>query len=341
MLDDECLMKVNKLTELDKDTSLLHQHPASSIMHLPVIFIVGPTAVGKSRAALEIAESLRTELISADSRQVYRGVDIGTAKPSLADRARVTHHLIDVAEPDQLFSAGRFRAIASDVIAKLHRQGRIPIIVGGTGLYVKLLSHGLWKGPQADWNLREQLRREEAIQGSGHLHKKLSAVDPESAEKISPRDKAKLIRAIEVYELTGRPLSALHREHQFQERPYQTVMIGLARSRPDLYRRIEERVDGMIKEGLVEEVRRLRAMGYSEDLPSMKGLGYRQMIGYLNGKYDLGEAVRLLKRDTKRYAKRQFTWFHRDPSIRWIDLSETDDVKEAYSKAHALITIKS
>lgn len=330
-------MKVNKLTELDKDTSLLHQHPASSIMHLPVIFIVGPTAVGKSRVALEIAESLCTELISADSRQVYRGMDVGTAKPSLADRARVTHHLIDVAEPDQLFSAGRFRAMASDVVAKLHRQGRIPIVVGGTGLYVKLLTHGLWKGPQADWSLREQLRREEAIQGSGHLHRRLRAVDPASAEKIKPQDKAKLIRAIEVYELTGRPLSALHREHQFRERPYQTVMIGLRRSRPDLYRRIEERADRMMKDGLVEEVRGLQSKGYGEDLSSMKGLGYRQMIGYLNGKYDLSEAVRLLKRDTKRYAKRQFTWFHRDPSIQWLDLSESDDVKEAYTKVESVV----
>ena len=303
---------------------------------LPVIFLVGPTAVGKSRAALELAEGLHTELISADSRQVYRGMDIGTAKPEPSERARVTHHLIDVVEPDQLFSAGRFRVMASDVIAKLHQQGRIPIVVGGTGLYVKLLTHGLWKGPQADWNLREQLRVEEAIQGFGHLHRRLRAVDPASAEKINPQDRAKLIRAIEVYELTGRPLSALHHEHQFRERPYRTVTIGLRRSRPDLYRRIEERVDGMIKEGLVEEVRRLRAMGYSEDLPSMKGLGYRQMIGHLNGKYDLGEAVRLLKRDTKRYAKRQFTWFHRDPPIRWIDLPESDDWIETFKKVHTL-----
>jgi tRNA dimethylallyltransferase len=306
-----------------------------------VIFLVGPTAVGKSAVAFELVQSLGTELISADSRQVYRGMDIGTAKPTPAERARVTHHLLDVVEPDQPFSAGQFRVLASAVIEKLHQQGRIPIVIGGTGLYVKLLAYGVWQGPPsatgADWDLRRRLRREEEIQGAGYLHHRLREIDPESAARIKPRDLSKIIRAIEVFEKTGRPLSAFHREHRFQERPYRAVMIGLRRSRPDLYRRIEERVDRMMKEGLVEEVRGLLSKGYSPDLSSMQGLGYRQIIGYLKKRYDLTEAVRLLKRDTKRYAKRQMTWFNRDPSIQWIDLQEADETKEAWVKVDSVI----
>lgn len=303
----------------------------------PVIILVGPTAVGKSSVAVELASDLGSDIISADSRQIYRGMDIGTAKPDLAERKRVVHHLIDVVEPDGAFSAGRFKTMADAIITRLHQEDQIPVVVGGTGLYVKILIYGLWQGVQAQWDLRKRLREKENLRGSGYLHGMLQAIDPESAARIQPQDVNKLIRAIEVFEQTGQPLSAFHREHLFKERPYHAIMIGLRRSRPDLYRKIEERVDRMMAEGLMEEVISLRSKGYGEDLPSMKGLGYRQMIGHLNGKYDLGEAVRLLKRDTKRYAKRQFTWFNRDPSIKWLDLSETEGEKEAYLKVESVI----
>jgi tRNA dimethylallyltransferase len=290
----------------------------------PLIVLVGPTAVGKSAVAIRLALKLRSEIISADSRMVYRGMDIGTAKPGPEERSGVVHHLIDVVDPDDSFSAGRFRILAGAAIERMRQEGKIPIIVGGTGLYVKLLVHGLWAGPEADWALRERLVADERREGAGHLHRR-------------PQDRSKIVRAIEVYEKTGRPLSDFHREHRFSERPYETILIGLRRSRPDLYRRIESRVDGMIAKGLVEEVRGLIGKGYSDALPSMKGLGYRQIVGTLNGEYGLEEAVHRLKRDTKRYAKRQFTWFNADPSIRWIDLSESEGDEEAYQKVDRVV----
>ncbi|HUK57444.1 MAG TPA: tRNA (adenosine(37)-N6)-dimethylallyltransferase MiaA [Nitrospiria bacterium] len=309
----------------------------------PLIVLVGPTAVGKSAAAIRLALKLRSEIVSADSRMVYRGMDIGTAKPAAAgkpgpeERSGVVHHLIDIVDPDEPFSAGRFKHLAAAVIERMHREGKIPIVVGGTGLYVKLLLHGLWEGPGADRALRERLYEAERREGAGHLHRRLNEIDPESARAIRPQDRSKIVRAIEVYETTGRPLSDFHREHRFSESPYRAVQIGLRRSRADLYRRIEERVDRMMDGGLVEEVRRLIGRGYAPELPSMKGLGYRQIAGCLNGEYDRAEAVRRLKRDTKRYAKRQFTWFNRDPSIRWIDLSEAEGDGEAFKSAEGAV----
>ena len=313
----------------------------------PLIVLVGPTAVGKSAVAIRLALKLRSEIISADSRMVYRGMDIGTAKPAAAgkpgppraeaERAEIVHHLIDVVEPDEPFSAGRFKTLAAAAINRLHCEGIVPIVVGGTGLYVKLLLHGLWEGPEADGPLRERLYEAERREGAGYLHQQLKGIDPDSARAIKPQDRSKLVRAIEVYEKTGRPISDHHREHRFSEKPYEAILIGLRRSRADLYRRIEARVDKMMADGLVEEVRGLIEKGYSDELPSMKGLGYRQIVGFIKGEYDRAEAVHRLKRDTKRYAKRQFTWFNRDPSIRWIDLSESNEVDEAYLKIQSIL----
>jgi tRNA dimethylallyltransferase len=303
----------------------------------PLIVLVGPTAVGKSAVAIRLALKLGSEIISADSRMVYHGMDVGTAKPGPAERTGVVHHLMDVVAPDEPFSAGRFKTLASAVIERMQREGKIPIIVGGTGLYVKLLLHGLWEGPEADWPFREGLYEDERREGAGYLHQRLKTIDPDSALAIKPQDRSKLVRAIEVYEKTGRPISEHHREHRFSEKPYEAILIGLRRSRDDLYRRIETRVDQMLADALVEEVRGLIEKGYSAELPSMKGLGYRQIVGYIKGEYDRAGAVDRLKRDTKRYAKRQFTWFNRDPSIRWIDLSESDGVEEAYLKVETVL----
>jgi len=302
-----------------------------------LIVLVGPTAVGKSGAGYRLAKRFGSEIISADSRMVYRGMDIGTDKPGKDDRAAVVHHGIDVTDPDEPFSAGRFKSMAETMIEGLLRDGKMPIVVGGTGLYVKLLLHGLWEGPEADWSFRERLLREAEGRGEGYLHRRLERVDPDSARVIRPQDRSKLIRAIEVYEKTGRPVSAFHREHRFSEQRYDAIQIGLRRARPDLYRRIEQRVDAMMACGLEDEVRGLIQQGYSAGLSSMKGLGYRQITGYLNKEYGRDEAVRRLKRDTKRYAKRQFTWFNRDPSIRWIDLAETDGDEEASEKVEAFV----
>ncbi|HSG05795.1 MAG TPA: tRNA (adenosine(37)-N6)-dimethylallyltransferase MiaA, partial [Nitrospiria bacterium] len=289
-----------------------------------VIVLAGPTGVGKTGAAIWLAKRLGTEVLSADSRMVFRGMDIGTAKPTLEERQGVPHHLIDVADPDETFSAGRFRGEAIPILDRLLARGMVPIVVGGTGLYIKLLFRGLWTGPGADWNLRKALYREEEEGGPGTLHARLLKVDPESAGRIAPADQPKLVRAIEVFEKTGTPLSAHHRDHGFPEKSFDTLFLGLRRERPDLFKRIEKRVDRMVEMGLPGEVEGLIARGYSPDLPSMKGLGYRQMAGYLDGQYNFSEAVRILKKDTKRYAKRQFTWFNRDPDIRWVELAEGD-----------------
>jgi tRNA dimethylallyltransferase len=305
-----------------------------------VFFLVGPTGVGKSGAALELARALKTEILCADSRQVYRGMDIGTAKPTSEERREIPHHLLDLVEPDERFSAGRFVREAEPILRRLLEKGRTPIVAGGTGLYIRALLHGLWEGPEADWELRGTLYEAERREGAGTLHRRLKEIDPEAARAIRPQDRAKLVRAIEVYEKTGWPISDHHREHRFSETPYEAVLIGLRRSRPDLYWRIESRVDQMIADGLIEEVRGLMGKGYSAELPAMKGLGYRQMIGYINGEYDRNEAVRRLKRDTKRYAKRQFTWFNRDPSIRWIDLRETEGAEAVYQKVRAVVEEK-
>jgi tRNA dimethylallyltransferase len=283
-----------------------------------VVFIVGPTASGKSEVALEIAHALRSDIISADSRQVYRGLDIGTAKPAPRERSFVRHHLIDIVDPDQDFSAGHYKQLAEGVIEGLHREGKIPVVVGGTGLYVRVLRGGLCKGPGANWELRRRLQKEEEELGEGTLHRRLAQVDPESALRIHPRDRVKVIRALEVYTQVGRPLVQFHREHGFREGRYQVLLFGLKRERDDLRQRIEERVDEMIRRGLVEEVRGLLERGYHEGLSAMQGLGYRQVVCFLKGEISLEEMIRVLKRDTHRYGKRQMTWFKREENIHWF-----------------------
>lgn len=296
---------------------------SSSRKERPWLAVVGPTAVGKSCVAERLALLLRTEIIVADSRQIYIGMDVGTEKPSLEERRRVPRHLIDLIPPDGSFSAGAYRREAELKIAELEGAGKAIFIEGGTGLYIKTLLYGLWPGPPADRALRETLLRRETAEGEGTLHRTLAGVDPESARRIHFRDLPKIVRALEVHHLTGRPLSVIHAEHRFEEpnRPPSWI-IGLRRDRKELYRRIEARVEAQIAAGLIEETDRLLSSGLSPSLPSMQGLGYKQMIPYLRGEQPLDEAVSILKRDTRHYAKRQMTWFQADPRIEWIDLSE-------------------
>lgn len=295
----------------------------------PLVALVGPTAVGKSGIAILVAKALGTEVLTADSRQVYRGMDIGTDKPTVAERQGVPHRLIDLVDPDQPFNTGEFRRQAVAEIARLHGEGKVPLLVGGTGLYVRTVLRGLWEGPAADWEFRRRLEREAAAEEADWLHRRLTEVDPESARRLHPNDRVKIVRALEVHHLLGRPLSGEHARHAFSEQPFAPLLIGLTRERTALYRRVDDRVELEIAKGLVEETRRLMDRGYGRHLGSMKGLGYKQMAGYLAGDYDYEEAVRRLKRDTRRFAKRQLTWFRREPDMQWLTIGDSESAAQA------------
>ncbi len=299
--------------------------------------VVGPTAVGKSRVAILLAKALGTDVLTADSRQVYRGMDIGMDKPTLEERQGVPHRLIDLVEPDEPFNAGEYRRRALGEIERLYGSGKIPLVVGGTGLYVRALLRGLWEGPQADWSLRERLEDEAREKGAGHLHRELARVDPESAARLHPHDRVKIIRALEVHRLSGRPLSESHRRHAFADTSFLPLLIGLTRERGALYRRIEQRVDEQVAKGLVEETRSLLEKGYGRQLGSMKGLGYRQIAGCLAGECSHEEAVRRLKRDTRHFAKRQLTWFRKEPGITWLSIDEQESFESLSSRILDLV----
>lgn len=290
----------------------------------PLVVLVGPTAVGKSAIGLQLARALDTEILTADSRQVYRGMDVATDKPTLEQRAGVAHRLIDVVDPDESFNAGDYRRLALQDIERLYGERRLPLIVGGTGLYVRTLIHGLCDAPPADQAYRASLLQEARTQGRHFLHGELKRIDPESAERLHPHDEVKIMRALEVHHLSGRRLSEMQRQHRFSAQPFSLLMIGLIRDRECLYRKIDERVDEMFERGVVEETARLLAKGYGRELGAMKGLGYRQIAGYLAGEYDQDEACRLLKRDTRHFAKRQLTWFRKEPGLRWWSLGAQD-----------------
>jgi tRNA dimethylallyltransferase len=253
--------------------------------------------------------------------QIYRGMDIGTAKPTLEQRKLVYHHMIDIVAPDQPYSVGDYLRDARAAIDGILASGGTPIVVGGTGLYIRALMKGLFHGPPADLDLRERLLLREAEGGAGALYSDLIKVDPETAVKIHPNDLRRTIRALEVFYLRDRKLSDFQQEHSFQDRPYRFRLIFLVRNRGELYARIEKRVDQMIEEGLEDEVRRLMEHGYPRELSSMQGLGYKHFLDYFLGKTSREEAVVFLKRDTRRFAKRQFTWFRREPDAVWVDIS--------------------
>jgi len=293
-----------------------------------VVIIAGPTASGKSVLAAELAMAFNGEVVSADSMQVYKYMDIGTAKPSRETLESVPHHLIDVVEPDSDYTAASFRKDAIRKIMEIHERGRSAFIAGGTGLYIRALTKGLFEGPAADESLRRSLRREAGERGAEHLYRRLSEVDPKSAASIHPNNIVRMIRALEVYETTGRPISEFHREHGFRENPFDAVMVGLTKERALLYEDIEKRVDRMMADGLPDETERLLNMGYGPHLKPMRALGYREMTGYLNGEFDLDEAVGLLKKNTRHYAKRQMTWFRNDPGIIWFSPEQKKDIME-------------
>jgi len=291
----------------------------------PILIIAGPTAVGKTDASILLARELGAEIVSADSMQVYRGMDIGTAKPTAEQRKLVYHHLIDVADPAQPYSVGDYYRDARGILDAILKNGGTPIVVGGTGLYIRALMKGLFHGPPADLELRERLLGKEAESGEGTLYADLARLDPEAAIKIHPNDLRRTVRALEVWYLRDRKMSALQQEHGFNDRPFPFRLLFLVRSRSELYHRIDQRVDAMISAGLEHEVKSLMLKGYGRELVSMQALGYQHFIDYFNDKTGYDETVELLKRDTRRFAKRQFTWFRREPDACWVDITGIED----------------
>ena len=284
-----------------------------------VVIICGPTATGKSAIAVELCRIFNGEVVSADSMQVYRHMDIGTAKPSKEEMSVVPHHLIDIVDPDEEYTAARFKEDAEAAIDEIRSREKSVFIAGGTGLYIKALTRGLFEGPQADWELRRALLEKAASGGKETLHAMLKEVDPESASRIHPNNLHRVVRAIEVYQLSKKPISEFQKEHSFAASPYETLKIGLTKERGELYADIDNRVERMMEAGLLDETRRLLSRGYASDLKPMSALGYKEMTGFLKGAHPLDEAVRLLKRNTRHYAKRQLTWFKKDPEIRWFN----------------------
>jgi tRNA dimethylallyltransferase len=307
------------------------------IRRKPLVVILGPTAVGKSRVAVEIAKRLDGDIVTADSRQVYRGMDVGTDKPSVDSRDGVNHHLIDLVDPGEPFNAGLFRRDARQLIEGLYERRRLPLVVGGTGLYVRVLLQGLCDAPPSDPNVRARLCEEAREQGLDGLHARLAAADPVTAAKLHPRDASKVIRALEVHHLSGVPMSAFQAGHGFIERPFSALVIGLNRERPHLYRRIEERIDWQLANGLVEETRALLEGGVRRESPAMTGLGYRHVAAFLAGECDRETMVRLFKRDTRRFAKRQMTWFRREPGTTWLMIHESEPLEHTVARAMWLI----
>jgi tRNA dimethylallyltransferase len=288
---------------------------------LPLVVLCGATATGKTALALELAERFNGEIISADSRQVFRWLDIGTAKATAEERRRVPHHLLDVVDPDEEFTAADFARLAREAIDRIHRRGRRPFVVGGTGLYLRILTEGLVTTPAADPALRNTLHQQEDQEGPGSLHRHLQEIDPVLAGRLAPGDLVRIVRALEVHALTGRRLSDLQAEHAFGERPYRLLKIGLDLPREQLYRRIDERVLQMLAAGLPEEVLGLLRRGFMPELKAMRTIGYREWIAHLQGECSADQAVALIQKHSRHYAKRQGTWFRHDPEIIWVDSS--------------------
>ena len=298
------------------------RHPTPDTPH-PVVALVGPTGAGKTALALELAEALGAEIVNLDSRQVYRGLDIGSAKPTVVEQARVPHHLFDVAAPDFPFDCARYRELAAAAIDAIHRRHRRVLLVGGTGLYLKVLRYGLCPAPPRDPALRAELEGRESGR-AGTLHRELQQVDSESARRLHPHDRHRLIRALEVWYLTGRPLSLWQSEHGFARSERDISVIGVTFERRVLYERINSRCRAMVDGGLIDEVRGLWARGYGPELPALASIGYRQIGAYLQGRCELAAALDDMARQTRHLAKRQLTWFRADPTVRWYNASELE-----------------
>jgi len=294
---------------------------------LLVVFLIGPTASGKTDIACELAKKINAEIISADSMQVYKGMDILSAKPSKAQRDKIPHYLINILNPVKEYSVAVFREKALISIKKIHKQKKIPLIVGGTGLYIKALREGLFDDKGKDKNYREKLQEQAEKKGTGYLYTKLKKIDPETAAKIHHNDLRRIIRALEAYKVNKLPLSQLKKNIKSLDEDYEVKIFGLKRDRKELYERIEQRVDKMFKQGLIEEVQKLLKKKLSRT--ARKALGIKQIECYLKAEYSLETAKELIKRDSRRFAKRQLTWFRQDKAILWINVEPQTSIKKA------------
>ena len=287
----------------------------------PVPIIVGATGVGKTELSLQLADKLDAEIVSADSRQVYRYLDIGTAKPTPEELAKTRHHFIDIKNPDEYYSAGEYGHQARECINRIFARGKQSIVVGGSGFYIRALVDGLFAPKVSSVKVKEQIRSRIRSEGIDAVFAYLKTVDSKSAERLHPNDVQRAVRALEVYEITGTPISDFQSGEE-EPAQFKPVIIGLVQERKELYRRIELRVDKMLKDGLVDEVHHLREMGYDHELNSLRTVGYQEVFEYLDGKINYEEMIDQIKIHSRQYAKRQLTWFRRDKRIQWFDLEE-------------------
>jgi len=292
-----------------------------------VLALVGPTASGKTALSILLAEKLHAEIISADSRQIYKFLNVGTAKPTFADLHRVPHHFIDILNPDQEYNAAEFGQQARGKIEDLLKQGIQPIIVGGSGLYIRAIIDGFFQGPGKDSEIREHLEEEAKKQGAEQLYEKLKQVDPVSAAKMDASKVRRVVRALEIYNITGKKISDLH-SGQESRAPFEVIQFGLEWDRKTLYDRINQRVEDMVTKGLIEEVRELNARGYCLGMNALNTVGYKETFEFIEGKLTQGEMIRLMKQNSRHYAKRQLTWFRADKRIRWILVNEQTNWEE-------------
>lgn len=302
-----------------------------------VIIIAGPTAVGKTKYAIEVAKAFSGEIVSADSMQIYKYMDIGSAKPTRDELEQAKHYLVDQIDPSAPFSVAEYQALAREYINQIFESGKTPVVSGGTGLYINSLVYDMdFSVMPRQVSFREELEREAELYGVNYVHEKLRGLDPAAAERIHPNNLKKVIRAIEVCQSTGERVREFS-ESFVETKDYRCILIGLSRDREELYQRIDERVDILMEAGLVDEVKSLLNLDLTENNISMKGIGYKEIIAYLNGEYDLEEAVRLVKRNTRHYAKRQMTWLRRYPQMIWFNLSEYPDDHQALNAIFEVI----
>ena len=310
-------------------------------MKIPLLIIAGPTGIGKTNLAIDVAERLTGEIVGADSMQIYRYMDIGTAKPSPEERDRIPHHLLDIRDPDEEFSVADYVTEATAAIRDIHERGKLPLLVGGTGLYIEKLLYGIFEGPGRDEDFRQEMHALAERSGVFAVHGKLQQCDPESAKRLHPNDLIRVIRALEVFHVSGLPISIQQKEATKPVAQYGALFFVLNAERESVYQRINTRVDLMIAEGFVEEVRNLYTRGYDRELRPMNSLGYKEIGNFLAGEYDLPTAIELMKRNTRRYAKRQLVWFRKYDDVRWIkrvvegteeaQRSNTEEILRAWS----------
>ncbi len=294
-----------------------------------LVILLGPTAIGKTDLSLSLAKKLKGEIISCDSMQIYKYMDIGSAKVSKDEQLQVTHHMVDIVYPEEEFTVADFKEQAKSIIRDLNAKGKLPIVTGGTGLYINSLVYELnFTRAEADYGLRKELEDLAADKGVGEVHKILESIDPPSAKKLHPNDLKRVIRAIEIYRQSGVTMSEYNKNFRTEVEDYNLSMIGLTMDRQKLYQRINKRVDKMMDDGLIEEVQFLLSKGYTKDLVSMQGIGYKELIDHLEGNMSLEETIDLIKKKSRNYAKRQLTWFRRDPRIKWFNKDAYDNEED-------------